>query len=331
MPALATLTLVWLGAQKPEGRAKAALDAWAQDRGARFEEPRTVPQDVDKSLGLSSQCEQALEQARDQLTSGDAEVARQTLRQLEQTLRDHPELIQAAWLMAERDRLEGQIAAPASPDDAAAWDRRADALEGERATAFAARPHTTQAPADNVTVTFAVHGARKFEVWWDGVNTTDHTATAAGEHHLAIRQGGRAAWSGWISVLASGTVSVWVPDAAPCSLDDMAGASFGEKGDPVVPGGVRCEAWAISAPGPTPGTIQIALCSGDRCQPAGISAYDTFGSSPAGSEAQKKSALPGWAVWTIAGAGVVAATTLVLWGSGAFDRANPGQKVVWSP
>ena len=40
MPALATLTLVWLGAQKPEGRAKIALDAWAESKGAKLEEPR---------------------------------------------------------------------------------------------------------------------------------------------------------------------------------------------------------------------------------------------------------------------------------------------------
>ena len=220
MPALATLTLVWLGAQKPEGRAKIALDAWAESQGAKLEEPRsTPPEDIEKSVTLSAQCDQALDRARDQSNSGDAEAARQTLRQLEQTLRDHPELLQAAWLMAERYRLEAQIAAhgtnptaESSADDALAWDRRADILEGERATAFGARPRATKAP-DSVTVTLAVHGARRYEVLWDGVSATDRIASLAGEHHVVIRRGGRAAWSGWISVLASGTVDVWVPDA----------------------------------------------------------------------------------------------------------------------
>ena len=152
-------------------------------------------------MTLSAQCDQALDRARDQSNSGDAAAARQTLRQLEQTLRDHPELLQAAWLMAERYRLEAQIAAhdtnPAesSADDAQGWDRRADILEGERATAFGARPRTTKA-TDSVTVTLAVHGARRYEVLWDGVSATDRIASLAGEHHVVIRRGGRAAWSG---------------------------------------------------------------------------------------------------------------------------------------
>ena len=221
MPALATLTLVWLGAQKPEGRAKVALDAWAESQGAKLEEPRsTPPENIEKSVTLAAQCDQALDRARDHSNSGDAEAARQTLRQLEQTLRDHPELLQAAWLMAERYRLEAQIAAhgtnptaESSADDAQAWDRRADILEGQRATAFGARPRATKA-ADSVTVTLAVHGARRYEVLWDGVSATDRIASLAGEHHVVIRRGGRAAWSGWISALASGTFDVWVPDAA---------------------------------------------------------------------------------------------------------------------
>ena len=98
-----------------------------------------------------------------------------------------------------------------------------------------------------------------------------------------------------------------------------------------MPSGVRCEAWAVAAPGSNRGTIQMALCRGDRCQPAATSAYETFVTSGAGAEPPKKSALPGWAAWTIAGAGVVAATTFVLWESGAFDRTNPPNKVVWYP
>ena len=48
MPALATLTLVWLGAQKPEGRAKVALDAWAESHGAKLEEPRSTPPEASR-------------------------------------------------------------------------------------------------------------------------------------------------------------------------------------------------------------------------------------------------------------------------------------------
>jgi hypothetical protein len=330
MPALATLTLVWLGAQKPEGRAKAALDAWAESNGTKLQEPLSTPfEDVEKSVILSAQCDQALDRARDQVTSGDGEAARQTLRQLEQTLRDHAELSQAAWLMAERYRLEAQ-SGNSSSDDAVAWDRRADILEGERALAFGARPRSSKSPIDRVTVTLAVHGARRYEMFWDGASATNPIATPAGEHHVVIRRGGRAAWSGWISVLTTGTIDVWVPDAAPCSAEDLAGVSLGVGGDPVVPNGVRCEAWAVAAPGTNRGTLQLAFCSTERCQAATTSAYETFASSSAGGQPPKKTFLPGWAAWTIAGASVAAATTLVLWGSGAFDRADPGKRVVWS-
>jgi hypothetical protein len=339
MPALATLTLVWLGAQKPEGRAKVVLDSWAESKGAKLEEPRSsAPEDVEKMVALSAECDQALDRARDQLTSGDGEAARQTLRQLEQTLRDHPELLQGAWLMAERYRLEGQIAAhdtrnpnsEPSADDAASWDRRADILEGRRATAFGARPRSPK-ELGTVSVTLAVHGSRKYEVFWDGVGVSNRIESPAGEHHVVIRRGGRAAWSDWISVLTSGTVDVWVADAAPCSSEDLAGVSLAPGGDPVVPSGVRCNAWAVAAPGPNRGTLQLALCSGDRCQHAATSAYETFAESSPGGEPHKKGVLPGWAAWTIAGASVAAATTLVLWGTGAFDRANPPPKVVWAP
>ena len=111
--------------------------------------------------------------------------------------------------------------------------------------------------------TSRVHGARRYEVLWDGVSATDRIASLAGEHHVVIRRGGRAAWSGWISALASGTFDVWVPDADPCSSEDLAGVSLGAGGAPVVPSGVRCDAWAVAAPGSNRGTLQLALCRGD--------------------------------------------------------------------
>jgi hypothetical protein len=102
--------------------------------------------------------------------------------------------------MAERYRLEAQIAAH---DDAAAWERRADILEGERATAFGARTRSPNASPDSVTVTLAVHGARRYEVFWDGVSATERITSSAGEHHVVIRRGGRAAWSSWSRCVSS--------------------------------------------------------------------------------------------------------------------------------
>jgi hypothetical protein len=338
VPALATLTLVWLGAQKPEGRAQAALETWAESKGVTLEGPRpTPPEDFDKSIALAAQCDQALDQARDQMNSADADAARQTLRQLEQTLRDHSELLQGAWLMAERYRLEALIAArdPSKPggasEEAATWDRRADILEGARAPAFGSVGSKSNAPGDNLTVTLVVRGARRYEAFWDGVSVSDKIVAPAGEHHVLVRRDGRTAWSGWISVLTSGPVDLWVPGAPACSAEDLSEVSLGAGNDPVIPDGIRCEAWAWASPGSTRGTLRMAICRGERCEPTTTSAYETFGSGTPGTESPKKAGLPVWATWTIAGAGVAAVTTMILWGTGAFDRADPGKKVVWTP
>ena len=45
----------------------------------------------------------------------------------------------------------------------------------------------------------------------------------------------------------------------------------------------------------------------------------------------KTGPLPAWAMWTLAGVGVAAATSLVLWRTGAFDRAEPEQRVLFQP
>jgi hypothetical protein len=333
VPALATLTMVWLGAQKPEGRAMAALDAWAESKAVALAEPaEPAAEDASQALALAARCDQALDQARDQLTTGDVPAAQQTLSELEQTLREHPELLQGAWLMAEDYRLEAQAAqqgAAGSSDDAAAWERRADALEGPRATAFGGRSRSTPAPVANVAVTVAVHGARRYEVWWDGVSASDRIATAPGEHHVLIRRGGHTAWSGWISVLVPGTVDVWAPDAPVCSQEDFAGVSSGADGGFVVPTGVRCGAWAVASPGHR-GALQVALCSGERCEPPATLVYDTFGRDVA-PVAPTKAGWPGWASWTIAGAGLAAVTTIVLWGSGAFNRPEAAKRVGYQP
>jgi hypothetical protein len=42
-----------------------------------------------------------------------------------------------------------------------------------------------------------------------------------------------------------------------------------------------------------------------------------------------KRTFPPWATWTIAGVGVAAVTSVVLWQAGAFRAAEPAKKVVY--
>src|SRR5689334_11985286 len=102
MPAVATLTLVWLGVQKPDAAATATLERWARDHDVKLEEPRAPSAAAEEGqASLAERCELWLEQARDQLQAGDDEAAQGWLARLDQQLRQHPELLQASWFMAE--------------------------------------------------------------------------------------------------------------------------------------------------------------------------------------------------------------------------------------
>ncbi len=57
------------------------------------------------------------------------------------------------------------------------------------------------------------------------------------------------------------------------------------------------------------------------------STYEIFGR--AGSPEAATKGLPPWATWTIVGAGVAAATSVILWQSGVLDRPAPAKSVIY--
>jgi hypothetical protein len=331
MPALAAIALVWLGAEKLDPRARALLDAWASRHSVKLAEPATelAPAD-DGAEALGQRCEQTLEQARDQLTAGDGGAARQTLARLEQTLREHPELLASSWLMAERYRLEAQIARSAGDDDAVSWDARADALEGPRAAAFGEGVAPT-ARLPRIPVNVAVRGTRRFEIYWDGARAQESVDTTAGEHHLVVMRGKRIGWSGWVTALSPGSIDVWVAGAPPCSAEDLAGVAGGtiprDDGSSALSTGVRCPRWSIAGKGLAPDTVRAALCRNDQCGPfeTEAQAKETV-ATPRPAEAR---GMPAWAWWALAGVGAALATSVVLWRAGVFDRAEQPPKVVY--
>jgi hypothetical protein len=327
-PAVATLTLVWLGAQKPDAVSSAALAAWARDHGATLEDPRpTTIAERTGSAVLVERCETWLEQARDQLQGGDDQAAQVLLVRLDQLLRQHPELLQASWFMAERYRLEARIARRASPEQALRFEQLAEVTEGARAPAFG-EPARARTAAAEIFVSLVVHGPRRHEIYWDGMPSKDDVATTPGEHHLLVFRGTSVAWAGWVSALGPGKIDVWVPDAAACSMEDFEGVALEGRTRVRPPPGVRCAAWIAAAPIDRSGALSIALCEGDRCQP-----MITLGEPVAtGATLDERRAangfLPAWAAWTLAGVGVAAATSIVLWRAGVFDAA-PGSKIIY--
>src|SRR5260370_24811355 len=207
MAGAATLVLVWLGAGEPRGPTKTARDAWAAERHYVLEAPAVEPPDTGEAARtIADRCDHDLDLARDQINAGDDAGARRTLAGVEQTLRDHTELAEGAWLMAERCRLEGSIAAR-SGGDGAPWQERPGVLEGPRAAACGET--AGRSPIAPTSVAIVVHGARAHETYWDGVRQGDRFSTAKGEHHLAIVRGARIAGSGWGRTRAEARVDMW--------------------------------------------------------------------------------------------------------------------------
>jgi hypothetical protein len=55
---------------------------------------------------------------------------------------------------------------------------------------------------------------------------------------------------------------------------------------------------------------------------------DRLAAGPSADErAGTKSGLPAWAAWTLAGVGVAAATSIVLWRTGVFDTSRESKVV----
>jgi hypothetical protein len=326
VPALATLTLVWLGAQGPDPAASATLTRWAQNHDAKLEAPRALPAlEVEGSNALAESCETWLAQARDQLQAGDDGAAQDLLNRLDQHLRQHPGLLQASWFMAERYRLQARLSRRASADEARRFERLAEVTEGARAPAFG-EPAATREAIAKVRVELVVHGARRHEVYWDGSPSADQLDTAPGEHHLLVYRGARVAWAGWVNAMTSGKIDVWAPDAAACSAEDFEGVALDSKSLVRVPPGVRCSAWIAVAPSDRPGALVIALCASDRCEGAS-SLGEPVATGPVPSERAAQGPLPPWAAWTLAGVGVAAATSIVLWRAGVFDPARESKVI----
>jgi hypothetical protein len=97
------VAVVWI---EPAGPAEErALGEWALARGVRLHGPSAeeAPR-IAVDLSMAERVEAELDKARDGATALDAEVTERALARAEAILRAHPELPQAAWLMAEVER-----------------------------------------------------------------------------------------------------------------------------------------------------------------------------------------------------------------------------------
>jgi hypothetical protein len=329
-----TAVLVWLSAASVLPTFRADLAGFAQSRFVRLEAPHENAaayrggQASAYAPDAVAQVESSLEEARNAAASLEQSRALAALERADQLLREHPELPQSAWLMAEVLQLSAEVesSAPDGAEAASTLRQRAAALEGPRAAPFSDRapPSDTEAePAHRVRVE-GLEASDALE--WDGRQTTSPVSAVTGEHHARVARNGRLLWAGWVNVSpADERVHLPVPETIACSTDDLNGAHFA-AGRALPAAHARCDSYVLARARPS-GGIEAALCDRQTCGNVVLWEHlSTTGSATSPTLGEKKTIWP----YAIAGAaGAIALTGLVLWRAGVFDRAAASTSETW--
>jgi len=321
-----------------ERAARRALDEWALARGLRLvtAESRPAPE-VAVDMTIADRVEELLSRARDAMTTQDQEGAERALASAEGLLRSHPELPNAAWLMAEVHRgwsARWSRLSSGDPSRAAAEWKRAAAIDGGRTAGVG---ESSSSGDREVVASLALEGDG--EAWLDGASVARGPLhVRPGEHQLVVTAGssghGPVVWSEWVTFAAGTTLRLAVPEAAACSTEDLSRARVASG--VVVATGIHCPAWAAATvatagTGLTLGgaTVLVATCEGDHCGPLVSWSVGAPRGDDRRAEASHQHGWPAWATWTLVGVGVAAAAVGVTLGAtGAFRSSPPGPTFV---
>ncbi|HET9956278.1 MAG TPA: hypothetical protein VFQ61_17340 [Polyangiaceae bacterium] len=305
---------------------------------SRPEPPNPAARTNAAEMDLADQIEAALDAARTALGSLDADAAERTLADIERKLDEHPELPQAAWLMAEHHYVEAELLERAAVVDRAglkptstrqtelrsrARELRndAEALEGIRAMPFREEKSKELGPPPMTGISLGIAGLRpRDEIEWDGALQSSALTTRPGKHHVRVLRGERLVWAGWIQVTPDQRVlSLPVSAPAPCSGEELMGALDGDPA-PIAAGATECPQWAIARMrGPL---LEVALCRRAQCgRWYGVQTEPVAFRGPA--QPTERRGIPSWALYAGLGAGAALALGVVAVTSGWFDRNPP--------
>jgi hypothetical protein len=334
------LVLIWLGAAEAEVTHRADLETWARARQVVLAKPVSSPAALaqpDHDPVLTLQIEELLEQARVAAGASDETGAEANLATVDGLLREHPELPQAAWLMAERFSVEAHLRErrPEQAERVARLRARAHAIEGQRASTFGspgsveAAPGLANGSAQGESVSQKSTPVRFIgllpgdTVEWDGRVESLPLSAPAGVHQARVLRRGRLVWAKWLEISPpSAEVRVSVPRPRSCSRDDLGEVRIVR--DRLLTGAPTCERWAVARPGRA-GGIEIAACRRSACEP--LRAWP----APSPVAPVNESAPPRWTLYGLVGLGVVTTTAILLWRTGAFDQTNDGRdRVIFS-
>jgi hypothetical protein len=323
----APTTLAWIAAEPPEPARARALSVWARAHGVTLAPPtseRLPALAVDARV--AEEVETLLDRARDALAARDGDSVDRALSAAESGLRAHPELPQAAWLMAEVERARSTRFRRLAPNDDEAAERawaRAEAIDGGRRAGIgevAAERHAASASlALEVT-------PRDSTVLFDGLPARPTVATREGTHALVVLEDGAPVWAAWIETPAGrSTLRVSAPAVPACSLEDVARARIAAGA--VEADGVRCVAWAAAMPGGSEDSVLVASCERERCGPLLEWRAPQRWSWTPPTEAPRRT-WPTWATLGLVGAGAAIATGVVLLAAGVFQSTPSESRFV---
>ena len=298
--------VVWLAEETPD--AARALSQWASARGVRIVAHAAPLPSRPYTPTLANDVETALAKAREAVAVLDADSAERQLARAEQLLRTHPELPQAAWLMAEVQRGWASRFDRVEPRDALRAKRaalQADALDGGRAAGLG-EPESSKPVLVDVTLDAT---SDPDLVWLLDARPVapGKIKAAGGEHHLAAIANGRVRFADWVTVIDGAKLKLDVRGRVPCSTDDLKDAH------------VQCGAWITATPAPK--GVTASLCHGTSCETASFFAVRVPRWPPI-DEPPRSKGIPAWITWSIVGVTAVGAAFAILAGAGVFAPAE---------
>jgi hypothetical protein len=310
-----TATLLLLLAGEPTPAERALLAEFAHKRHVSLVAPAPTPSAPYPAYrrDLVLDLEGRLDEARTLASSLDEERASEMLRSVERDVLLHPELPQAAWLLAEHHRIAADLARLAH-DGAAladALDREASALEGPRTAAFGAEG-AFAAPAQPIALRVDDLDARD-TLELDGVSGGAARSVEPGTHQLRVLRDGELVFAAFRAVTHGGGLSLGVPALVPCSTEDLARVTHGGE---FVRGTtrVRCPNFLVARrAGPH---LEVAECWRAACTKF----------TPL--EPAERRLAP-WATVALVTAGALVAMTAVTWAAGGFEREPAADKTVF--
>jgi hypothetical protein len=325
----ASATLAWVAPRPPDAQEMRSLSGWAAAHGVRLTPPSTVDAvTVATNPGAPAEVETEIERARDSIAGRDGEGADRAVSRAESLLRAHPELPQAAWLMAEVERARSGRWRHVPPTDRTSADEawmRAEALDGGRVPGVGEEGTSKHPAPATLTVELSPGDA---QAWLDGRPVAREAfETLAGPHALVVTRGGAPVWARWVdSPPGESRVRVVAQTAVPCSVRDVGLARISVDDGRLEAHDVQCPAWLAATAGAQPGGVRVARCERDHCGPAmdwhAQAAWAWLPPPGRQTEPDRGRRWPAWVTWGVLGAGAaIAGGVAIGFATGAFQTA----------